>query len=290
MAMAITKFCLVLMAWGNKYTNSHINYIYENASQSVGLTQTLLITDRIRDGISDDIEQKLIPEWFNKPEFFKGGYPVKLSVFHQDVLPKDAICIYLDLDTLVLGDLQHIAALLKNKNQYFMLPSKSSLGMTFVSRFIFYMTKQTKYSVGNSSVVLFHSASNPNLAQTFIDLYNDGARGSKFEIDDKFISWFTQKTLHPLPKKLCNMFRRKYMSRFLVLLRVKLTISKLLKQNDSLVVITFNDEVCKPENLTKLNDGAIVIDNRGRKLIWSEKILGRISNEIRAWDYYLRHE
>lgn len=288
--MAITKFCLVLMAWGNKYTNRHINYIYENASQSVGLTQTLLITDRIRDGISDDIEQKLIPEWFNKPEFFKGGYPVKLSVFHQDVLPKDAICIYLDLDTLVLGDLQHIAALLKNKNQYFMLPSKSSLGMTFVSRFIFYMTKQTKYSVGNSSVVLFHSASNPNLAQTFIDLYNDGARGSKFEIDDKFISWFTQKTLHPLPKKLCNMFRRKYMSRFLVLLRVKLTISKLLKQNDSLVVITFNDEVCKPENLTKLNDGAIVIDNRGRKLIWSEKILGRISNEIRAWDYYLRHE
>lgn len=288
--MAITKFCLVLMAWGNKYTNRHINYIYENASQSVGLTQTLLITDRIRDGISDDIEQKLIPEWFNKPEFFKGGYPVKLSVFHQDVLPKDAICIYLDLDTLVLGDLQHIAALLKNKNQYFMLPSKSSLGMTFVSRFIFYMTKQTKYSVGNSSVVLFHSASNPNLAQTFIDLYDDGARGSKFEIDDKFISWFTQKTLHPLPKKLCNMFRRKYMSRFLVLLRVKLTISKLLKQNDSLVVITFNDEVCKPENLTKLNDGAIVIDNRGRKLIWSEKILGRISNEIRAWDYYLRHE
>lgn len=288
--MAITKFCLVLMAWGNKYTNRHINYIYENASQSVGLTQTLLITDRIRDGISDDIEQKLIPEWFNKPEFFKGGYPVKLSVFHQDVLQKDAICIYLDLDTLVLGDLQHIAALLKNKNQYFMLPSKSSLGMTFVSRFIFYMTKQTKYSVGNSSVVLFHSASNPNLAQTFIDLYNDGARGSKFEIDDKFISWFTQKTLHPLPKKLCNMFRRKYMSRFLVLLRVKLTISKLLKQNDSLVVITFNDEVCKPENLTKLNDGAIVIDNRGRKLIWSEKILGRISNEIRAWDYYLRHE
>lgn len=288
--MAITKFCLVLMAWGNKYTNRHINYIYENASQSVGLTQTLLITDRIRDGISDDIEQKLIPEWFNKPEFFKGGYPVKLSVFHQDVLPKDAICIYLDLDTLVLGDLQHIAALLKNKNQYFMLPSKSSLGLTFVSRFIFYMTKQKKYSVGNSSVVLFHSASNPNLAQTFIDLYNDGARGSKFEIDDKFISWFTQKTLHPLPKKLCNMFRRKYMSRFLVLLRVKLTISKLLKQNDSLVVITFNDEVCKPENLTKLNDGAIVIDNRGRKLIWSEKILGRISNEIRAWDYYLRHE
>jgi len=75
-----------------------------------------------------------------------------------------------------------------------------------------------------------------------------------------------------------------------VLLRVKLTISKLLKQNDSLVVITFNDEVCKPENLTKLNDGAIVIDNRGRKLIWSKKILGRISNEIRAWDYYLRHE
>ena len=69
-----------------------------------------------------------------------------------------------------------------------MLPSKSSLGMTFVSRFIFYITKQTMCSVGNSSVVLFHSASKPNLAQTFIDLYNDGAHGSKSEIDDKFIS------------------------------------------------------------------------------------------------------
>ena len=44
--MAITKFCLVLMAWGNKYTNRHINYIYKNVSQSGGLTQTLSITDR----------------------------------------------------------------------------------------------------------------------------------------------------------------------------------------------------------------------------------------------------
>lgn len=171
-----------------------------------------------------------------------------------------------------------------------MLPSKSSLGMTFVSRFIFYITKQTMYSVGNSSVVLFHSASKPNLAQTFIDFYNDGARGSKFEIDDKFISWFSQKTLHPPPKNLCNMFRRRYMSRFLVLLRVKLTLSKLLKQNDPLVLITFNDEVCKPENLTKLNDGTIVMDNRGRKLIWSKKILGRLTNEIRAWDHYLKQK
>ena len=101
------------MAWGNKYTNRHINYLYKNASQSVGLTQTLLITDRIRDGVSDEIKQTLIPEWFNKPEFFKGGYPVKLSIFHQDILPKDTVCIYLDLDTLVLGNLQRIAALQK---------------------------------------------------------------------------------------------------------------------------------------------------------------------------------
>lgn len=50
------------MAWGNKYTNRHINYIYKNASQSGGLTQTLLITDRIRDGVSDEIKQTLIPD------------------------------------------------------------------------------------------------------------------------------------------------------------------------------------------------------------------------------------
>ena len=101
------------MAWGNKYTNRHINYIYKNASQSGGLTQTLLITDRIRDGVSDEIKQTLIPEWFNKPEFFKGGYPFELSIFHQDILPKDTVCIYLDLDTLMLGNLQRIAALHK---------------------------------------------------------------------------------------------------------------------------------------------------------------------------------
>ena len=54
--------------------------------------------------------------------------------------------------------------------------------------------------------------------------------------------------------------------------------------------MTFNDEVCKPENLTKLNDGTIVMDNRGRKLIWSKKILGRLTNEIRAWDHYLKQK
>lgn len=55
-------------------------------------------------------------------------------------------------------------------------------------------------------------------------------------------------------------------------------------------MLTFNDDVCNPENLIKLTDGAIVIDQRGRKSIWSKKILGRLSNEIRVRDYSLMQE
>ena len=75
-----------------------------------------------------------------------------------------------------------------------------------------------------------------------------------------------------------------------MLLRVKLTLSKLLKQKDPLIVLTFNDDVCNPENLIKLTDGAIVIYQRGRKSIWSKKILGTLSNKIRVRDYSLIQE
>ena len=104
------SWCLVLVIWGEKYSDKFVDTLVKSVKQhSKGCKHIVLITDHIRNDLSDNIVQKLIPDFFNQPLFFKGGYVVKLSLFHKSVLPSNMPCVYMDLDTIVVGDLGNLA-------------------------------------------------------------------------------------------------------------------------------------------------------------------------------------
>lgn len=287
MTSVSVEFCLVMIAWGSKYSDRHIQYIHENAKKSVGYLSTILITDKLRSNLSDEIEQKHIPEFYDKQEFFRGGLRAKISIFDRTILPKDTVCLYVDLDSLILGDLQSVVKLLKSKNEILMLPPHGFRKIRFVARLLARITCGKFFPVGNSSIMLFNSSASPNISDRFKVLYHNGEREEHFSIDDGIISWCSKQSLNWFPKTICTMFRRKYMSRSVVVLYLTLIIELLLRKRTKPAILTFNDDFCKPDALVKLRPGIKAVDKKGRKLIWSKRFLGSTHDAIHDWYRYL---
>ncbi len=157
----------VLVAWGDKYPVAEINRLVASvASQSRGLVRTVLLTDRDRPGLDEGIEQRRIPEWWLAPEFRAGGCQAKLSQFEEGLLPDDVPAIFLDLDTMVLGDLSRLLTVMKGPETVAILQS-AVLPFGPVGRMLYRLTGGRRYARGNSSVIVFHPAHCPRIAAKF---------------------------------------------------------------------------------------------------------------------------
>ena len=276
------SWCLVLVIWGEKYSDKFVDALVKSVEQhSKSCKHIVLITDHIRNDLSDNIVQKLIPDFFNQPLFFKGGYVAKLSLFHKSVLPSNMPCVYIDLDTIVVGDVGKIAALVSSPNDYFMLPPGNLVGFGSIRRWLYKKTKGKRFATGNSSIVAFHSSAAPNICEEFEKLYTEGLTDDrKMKIDDVFISWFAQITLQKIPAPLAVMFRREFLSRSRFLLELKRLSPFSVMRRNSLVAVTFNGAQHKPEEFLTLKDGDKILDEKNRFSFWSKKYLGNFKAKI----------
>lgn len=275
------KFCLVLAIWGEAYTDSALNTLVKSVKKySPGLKSVVLLTDRIRPNLDEFVEQKIFPEFFNRPDFFGHGYRVKIAIFSRELLPPSTPCVYLDLDTLVLGDIGKIARLIKNKEDIFMLPPGGIIPFGFLRRFIFRISSGKFFATGNSSVVAFHSDSSPSISDVFKEKYNLGATDRYMYIDDVFISWAGQLNMQGIPSKLATPFRREFLSRFLAVLWWRKTLLYRKNFRENIVAITFNGAQYKPSKLLQLKAGEQINDNKGRFGFWSDEYMGPIRKKI----------
>jgi len=277
-------WCLVMTLWGEKYGAPHVNELASSArAHSAGLKEVVLLTDRLRDGVAPGVTQKLFPPFFHRPDFFAGAYRAKLAMFSTDVLPKNRPCVYVDLDTVVTGDIGKIAALVTAPNLYFMMPP-AGIGFGFLRRLIDRARGGRTFPTGNSSLVAFHSAAVPNLASHFQELFEAGIDSDKryMNVDDVFISWIARKTLSGIPTSQAVMFRRHFLSRSLTLQYLRAQLHRLQHRHTDIAAITLNGAGFKPENLLALQEGAIVFDSKGRKAIWSDRFFGTARAKIIA--------
>lgn len=282
MSEILQPWCLILMIWGDKYSDKYVDVLVESVRKnSKSCTCVVLVTDRIREGLADTIEQKPIPAFFDRPDFFRGGYVVKLSVFHPQVLPHDMPCVYLDLDTIVIGDVGKIAALVRSTDAYYMLPPGNLLGFGFLRRWLFRKTNGRRFGTGNSSILAFHSAASPNLCDTFEGLYRPGdAKDRKMKIDDVFISWFAQPTIKAVPTALAVMFRREFLSRSRLILELRRWSPFNARRRKGLVAVTFNGTQHKPEEFIAFRDDDRIFDEKNRFGFWSAQYLGEFKKKI----------
>jgi hypothetical protein len=185
---------LVLIAWGEKYGSADVNaLVREVHAQGRGPARTVLITDRPRPGLDAGIETRPHPQAFLLPWMKRSGCQAKLGMFAEGVLPTDLPAIFLDLDTLILGDVAQLLGAVADDAQIAILQS-AILPFGAVARRLYRLTGGRRYARGNSSVVVFHPARCGFIAARFLDLVAQHPNGGFRPLiaDERFISWVAQ--------------------------------------------------------------------------------------------------
>ncbi len=280
--MTESGWCLVLAIWGDRYGDSQLNSLVKSVrSLSPSCTDVIVFTDRYRPGLRPPIVQKCFPKFFDRELFYGWGYIVKLSVFSRDDLPRNARCVYLDLDTVCIGDLGRIAALVTGPNQYYMLPPGNLIGFGRLRRTLYRLSRKRRFATGNSSVIAYSSAAEPNLCEAYQTFFQAQGQGERYmQIDDVFISWFAQLQLRGVPPNLAVTFRREFLSRGRLAAWAKRWLPSRRRRRESIAAITFNGAEYKPASLLALKEGDRIYDGKGRTGRWSRDEIGPLFDKI----------
>ncbi|HLQ20342.1 MAG TPA: hypothetical protein VK146_15315, partial [Tabrizicola sp.] len=112
----------VLIAWGERYPVADINRLVRSIrGGATGLERVVLLSDRPRAGLDAGIEVRDIPEWYLASRFRGGGCQAKLCLFEPGVVPGDRVAVYVDLDTLVFGDLSRVLEVMRTPETVWLL-------------------------------------------------------------------------------------------------------------------------------------------------------------------------
>lgn len=276
----------VLICWGTKYSVSLINQLVRSiAAQASSVPRFVLITDTDKPELLDGVRSVRFPDYWLQAPLRRSGCQAKLVMFEKGILPEDLPALYVDLDTIVLGDLQQGISLMDTPRSVVMLQS-AIIPFGPLGRLRYRLSKGRHYARGNSSFVVFHPAHNHFIAERFRDLFS---RFPSFEsrpmiADERFISWAAQPHMKAIPSSFAVKFPGEYMFFWPWWLYVKAWLPWVRERRRRLAAITLNGLMIKPEKLLQLRDGERLVDEKGRVLVWSPHTLGGMQQRIR--DYY----
>jgi hypothetical protein len=279
-----------MVCWGDKYPISLINHLMAQIERHAPTCpRFVLICDQPKPGLRADAITRDFPPFFLNAPFKKGGCQAKLAMFEKGVLSEDLPAIYIDLDTIVLGDISAGLQLMDTRQTVAMLPS-AIIPFGPIGRTIWKLTNKKNYDPGNSSMVVFHPAECHYVAETFRSLYAQypdfGFR--PMVADERFISWVAQPHMKKLPNSLIVKFPGEFMFPWRWWLYVKAQLPWVRARRAKLAAITLNGLLIKPENLIALADGEVVLDDKSRQLVWSEKTLGNHRERILNFYQFLK--
>ena len=272
----------VLICWGDKYGVDIVNRLVDSvAEHSPGCARFVLLTDRERPGLRPQVQCIAHPQhWLDAP-LKRSGCQAKLAMFEQGVLATDLPAIYIDLDTIVLGDMGRLLRLQRSPQTIAILQS-AIIPFGPLGRWLHRRTQGRRYARGNSSVVVFHPAHCHFIAEEFMRLY---AQHPNFEFrpmvaDERFISWVAQPHMRAIPKTDVVKFPGEYMFPWPAWLYIKAWLPWVRRRRAGQLAVTLNGLLIKPEKLMALAEGDVIIDEKGRHLVWSERTLGPMKNTI----------
>lgn len=275
----------ILVAWGDRYPVEEINLLVETvAAQSRRPARFVLITDRARPGLDKAVLCRAFPAYFMQDRFKTGGCHAKLAMFEAGVLPDDLPAVYIDLDTLVLGDLSRLLGLLRDDRTVAILQS-AVLPFGAFARWLYRVTDKRRYARGNSSIIVFHPARCGYIAAGFrekaVQYPNWDFR--PMLADERFISWVAQPHMVAVPRSMAVKFPTEYMLPWVWLTYLMAALPMVRRRRAGLIAVTLPGVEVKGEELLRLQDGARIVDRKGRTLIWSERTLGPLRGKLIAY-------
>ena len=277
--MANCSWQCVLVCWGNKYDTSDIMQIVNavRLHSAHNPPRFVLITDRDRLS-GQGVEEVPIPSFFLQPEML--GSHAKLSMFELGVVPTDLPAVYLDLDTMVIGDLSELIQLLDHPRRIAMFQA-TLMPFGRIGCLLHKLTNGRWYTRGNSSIVVYHPAHCHGIAESFRKLYpmvGFSKKGTSSE--EAFIAFQSQENLRKIPEGMAVKFPREVMLPWLWASRLKTSLPWVKKRREGLRAITFPGHIAKAERLVTLDDGQLVVDGHHRKTRWSVAYLGSLKQKI----------
>ena len=207
-----------------------------------------------------------------------------MAMFERGVLPEDLPALYIDLDTMVMGDMRAVVDALKTPQSVAILQS-AVLPFGGFARWLKRATKGKRYARGNSSVVAFHPAHCHYIAQEFRRLEGEvGVRNFKpLFADERFISWIAQDHMQAVSSRIAVKFPTEFMWPWRWLAFTLQALPWVAARRAGLRAVTFPGFEVKFAELLALQDGAEVVDRKGRRLIWSRHALGPLKDRIVAY-------
>lgn len=275
---------LVLICWGTKYGADDINALVASVrAQSAGPARVVVLTDRPRPGLAPGIETRDHPADFLDERLRRSGCQAKLAMFVEGLLPDDLPAIFLDLDTVVLGDVSRLLSAVETPQQIAILQS-AILPFGALARWLYRVTDRRRYARGNSSVVVFHPAHCGFVAARFRELYarHPDLGFRPMIADERFLSWVAQPRMRAVPSGLAVKFPTEFMYPWLWLGRLRGAMPWVRARRAGLVAVTLPGEEVKAEMLLALPEGARVVDRKGRRMEWSDRYLGTIRQRLLA--------
>jgi hypothetical protein len=272
----------VMFLWGDKYDVALVNrLIHAIASHAASQPRFVLLSDRDRPGLDPRADLRRIPAFWLHPVFLGSGCQTKLAMFQDGVLQDDLPALYIDLDTVVTGDLTQLFDKLPRPDGLMLLQS-AILPLGPVGRFFWRLSKGRKYARGNSSLVVFHPKHHKKIATQFIDLWTEKQELWRRPMiaDERFMSWAAQATVSAIPNSLAVKFPTEFMSRVNLSSYLWAVLPWVRARRNRLIAVTLCGVEIKPEELLALPEGGRVTDPKGRTLIWSDFVLGKTRRDI----------
>lgn len=275
----------VMVCWGTKYSTTLINNLARSiANKAASQPRFILISDRERPDLADRIELVRFPEFWLQDRLKTSGCQAKLVMFDHGIVPTDLPAIYVDLDTIVLGDLGTGLDLLHTRKTVAILQS-AIIPFGWIGRTLYRWTNRRRYARGNSSFVIYHPAECHFIAERFKALLEKNPRLEfrPMAADERFISWVAQEHMVRIPKAFAVKFPGEFMFYWGFWLYIKARLPWVQSRRKRLVAVTLNGLMIKPDKLLSLKEGDVIVDEKSRKLIWSEKTLGFMRSKIQAF-------
>jgi len=251
---------IVCIKWGTKYGNDPVNRMYRAIiRQTRGAVRFVCVTDNPAAGFDEGVVVAPLPAFAVAREVLYGGCRLKLAIFAEGVLQDGLPTIYVDLDTMIRGDVARLAAEVeRHPDSMFMLQNHfvpwwrvRPLGQPVLGE---------RYYFGNSSLLGFY----PERFHFIFDDFNRRMRAPRdplpkyLKSDERFISYAARAHVRVFPRRLAVKFAEEYMAPVAAMEEVRKRLPWVLARRHSVVAITFVGLDFKPAKLAALKKGQIV--------------------------------
>ena len=266
---------ILFVKWGQKYSPRYLNLLKKKIQEKSQHNLEFICITEDSSGLTKNINSKNFPGFsVSMDNLLKsGGCKPKLSIFSKNLDISNTPTIYIDLDTMILGDIGKIAELQENQSSLHALPNHFIPHWRFP--WLSWATPEKCFFI-NSSILSFY----PKNHEDIFDNFNEAIKNPKLldhnysgtpwhmKSDERFISMHEKGKLRALPRKITGSFQDLYLTPFLWLSKIQDQASPIIRRRTNRVALTFNGENFKPAKIAQLKVGDIV-SNGPLKTRWS---------------------